>query len=137
MSQFILDDQLSGPTVLIPLRAWATAQWLHRIRPREQILDDRVPSLLLTVRQPTFLTIDRVFWNRTFVSPQLCDHVFRRPGRSAKTHFPVAKTSAAQAAVSYARRPHGKSRSRPLRKASIIGNTRSRGSFNLNGNRQS
>jgi hypothetical protein len=64
MSQLILDDQLSARQVLAPIRHWITAQFLRELRPNERIPDARVPEILRTLRQPTFITIDQGFWNR-------------------------------------------------------------------------
>jgi hypothetical protein len=67
MSQLILDDQLDVHEVLEVIQEWITAQRLGDLRPGEHVLDDRVPEILLTLRQPTFVTIDHGFWDR-----QLC-----------------------------------------------------------------
>jgi hypothetical protein len=72
MSLFVLDDQLSEPKVLRPILEWSTAQYVHALRPDERILDDRVPEILRTLKQPTFLTIDRGFWDRRFCHPGYC-----------------------------------------------------------------
>lgn len=32
-------------------------------------LDDRIPEILLTLRQPTFVTIDHGFWNKRLCNP--------------------------------------------------------------------
>ena len=64
MSQVILDDQLSQSEVLQPLDEWISVQRLRDLRPHELILDDRIPEILLTLRQPTFVTIDRGFWDK-------------------------------------------------------------------------
>ena len=69
MSQLVLDDQLDLRAVLRPLRKWITARRLQELRPGELILDDRVPQILRTLKQPTFVTIDQGFW-----SPRWTDH---------------------------------------------------------------
>src|SRR5262249_30714584 len=69
MSQFILDDQLDVRAVLEPLQEWTTAARLGTLRPNEQILDSRIPEILLTLRQPTFVTIDHDFWHRNWCHP--------------------------------------------------------------------
>lgn len=69
MSQLVLDDHLDAPAVLLPIRKWITAQFLRHLRPGQQILDDRVPQLLRTLRQPTFVTIDRDFWDSRWCNP--------------------------------------------------------------------
>lgn len=65
MSLLVLDDQLNRCEVLLPILKWAKAQFLRELRLGEQILDDRVPEILLQVKQPTFVTIDQGFWDRT------------------------------------------------------------------------
>jgi hypothetical protein len=62
MSQIVLDDQLDVVKVLPGLRRWVSAVRLQELRPGQHILDDRVPEILLTCRQPTFATIDADFW---------------------------------------------------------------------------
>jgi hypothetical protein len=47
-----------------PLEAWTTAVRPQALRPGEQVLDDRVPEILLTLKAPTFITIDQDFWDR-------------------------------------------------------------------------
>jgi hypothetical protein len=69
MSQLILDDQLNIRKVLPALQKWITAQRLQELRPGEVILDDRVPEILRTLKQPTFITIDQDF----------CDHRWSDP----------------------------------------------------------
>ena len=72
MSQIVLDDQLAANEVLAPFRRWFSVRRLQELRPTELILDDRVPELLLSLRQPTFVTIDRGFWNRRLCNPKYC-----------------------------------------------------------------
>lgn len=72
MTQLVLDDQLAASEVLRPLRRWMTAQRLRDLRPDERIHDDRVPEILLTLRQPTFVTIDQGFWDRRLCNPGYC-----------------------------------------------------------------
>jgi len=72
MSRLVLDDQLGASEVLAPIRQWFSVRRLREIRPREQILDDRVPEVLLSVKEPTFVTIDQGFWDRRFCNPGYC-----------------------------------------------------------------
>lgn len=72
MSQLVLDDQLFDLEVLIPLARWITVQRLRELRPGEVIKDERVPSLLRQLREPTFVTIDAGFWNRGLRDNQYC-----------------------------------------------------------------
>jgi hypothetical protein len=39
------------------------------LRPKQHVLDDRVPAILLTLKQPTFVTIDEDFWDRRCCHP--------------------------------------------------------------------
>jgi hypothetical protein len=59
MSQLVLDDQLDLQIIVPALEGWITSVRLQTLRPAEQILDERVPELLLTLNRPTFVTIDR------------------------------------------------------------------------------
>src|SRR6266446_377251 len=70
MSQLVLDDQLNVRAVLRPLRKWITTRRLQELRPGELILDDRVPEILRTLKQPTFVTIDRDFWGPRWSDPR-------------------------------------------------------------------
>jgi len=69
VSQLILDDQLDVKLVQLPLQKWITCQVLHDLRPKELILDDRVPEILLSLPKPTFVTIDQGFWHRKWCHP--------------------------------------------------------------------
>lgn len=66
MPPFILDDQLAAPVIVPALARWTRVQRLRDLRPHEVIKDDRVPMLLRSLRQPTFVTIDVGFWNRRY-----------------------------------------------------------------------
>jgi hypothetical protein len=57
MSQLILDDQLSVRKVLTPLQKWITVERLQDLRSGEVILDDRVPEILRSQKQATFVTM--------------------------------------------------------------------------------
>lgn len=72
MSQIILDDQLFGLEVLVPIARWITVQRLRDLRPGEVIKDDRVPVLLRQLRQPSFVTIDMGFWDRGLRDARYC-----------------------------------------------------------------
>jgi hypothetical protein len=56
-SGFILDDQLAANEVIAPLQKRHKAKRLADLRPGEHVLDDRIPEILLTLNQPTFVTI--------------------------------------------------------------------------------
>jgi hypothetical protein len=66
MAQFIADEQLDERKVLGPLRRQFSICRIQELRPNEHILDDRIPEILLTLRKPTFITIDQGFWDRRF-----------------------------------------------------------------------
>jgi hypothetical protein len=72
MSQLILDDQLDVHVVLEPLRRWIGAERLAGLRPHQRILDERVPAILRTLHQPTFVTIDHQFSNARWCHPNYC-----------------------------------------------------------------
>jgi hypothetical protein len=69
MSQVIVDDHLDLKRVVAPLHQWITTERLQDLRVGEHILDDRVPEILRTLKQPTFVTIDQDFWNRRLCDP--------------------------------------------------------------------
>lgn len=69
MSQLVLDDQLDAVAVLRPVLKWSKAVFVRDLRPREHIRDERIPEILLTVRQPTLVTIDHDFWKRSWCHP--------------------------------------------------------------------
>ena len=72
MSQVILDDQLAASVVLRPLQRWVTTRRLRDLRPNELIYDERVPEILSSLGQPTFVTIDHGFWNRRLRNEHYC-----------------------------------------------------------------
>ena len=72
MSQLILDDQLDVAEILPSIRKWITARRLRDLRPGELIRDDRVPEILLTLKSPTFITIDRGFRDARLCHPKYC-----------------------------------------------------------------
>ncbi len=72
MSRFILDDRLDAPEVYLPIQRWVKALFLRDLRPGERVPDQRVPEILQTLKQPTFITIDQGFWERTLCHPGYC-----------------------------------------------------------------
>lgn len=72
MTQVVVDDQLTVTLVLAPIQQWTTACLLRQLRPSEHIPDERVPSLLRELKQPTFITIDDGFWNRSLRDARYC-----------------------------------------------------------------
>ena len=63
MAQFVADEHLDERDVLVPLRRRFSLHRVQELRPGEQVLDDRIPEILLRLRKPTFLTIDQGFWD--------------------------------------------------------------------------
>jgi len=84
MSQIILDDQLFDIEVLIPLARWITVQRLRDVRPGEVIKDERVPEVLRRLQQPTFVTIDMGFWDKSLRDARYCILCF--PLRNDEQH---------------------------------------------------
>ncbi len=84
MSQIILDDQLFDIEVLIPLARWITVQRLRDVRPGEVIKDERVPEVLRRLQQPTFVTIDMGFWDKSLRDTRYCILCF--PLRNDEQH---------------------------------------------------
>lgn len=80
MSQIILDDQLVDIALRGRLAPWTRAQRLRDLRPGEVIKDERVPTILRELRQPTFVTIDMGFWNARLRDARYC--IFCFPLRS-------------------------------------------------------
>ena len=84
MGQIILDEQIFDTEVLIPLTQWITAQRLRDLRPDQVIKDERVPTLLRELRQPTFVTIDMGFWNARLRDPRYCILCFQLPNNEQR-----------------------------------------------------
>jgi hypothetical protein len=72
MSQLILDEQLDPKRVLLPLASWITVQSLQNLRPGTLVRDERIPAVLLTLKQPTFVTIDQDFHDFRWCHPGYC-----------------------------------------------------------------
>src|SRR5262249_36990174 len=72
MSQLILDAHVNALYVLPVLRRWITVQRLQEIRPGEIVLDERVPEIPSTLKQPTFVTIDKDFDDPGWCHPNYC-----------------------------------------------------------------
>src|SRR5262249_4514256 len=57
---------------------------IKALRPASQIMDEAIPTLLRTVRQPTFLTINVAdFWRRMNADPRFAVICFALPGKHA------------------------------------------------------
>lgn len=68
----ILDEQLAASEIVVPLRKSHKIHRLQDLRAHQRILDDRIPEILSTLKQPTFVTIDRHFWHPRWCSPRYC-----------------------------------------------------------------
>jgi len=79
MGLFILDEQLAAAELLAPLRKKLKVGRLPELRPGEHIFDDRVPEILRTLKQPTFITIDEDFWDRRLCHPNYAIFYFALP----------------------------------------------------------
>jgi hypothetical protein len=63
----VLDEQLLGYGLQDAIATWyrGVVTDITQLRPRSRVLDDAIPSLLRTVRYPTFVTINVAdFWRR-------------------------------------------------------------------------
>lgn len=72
MSLFVLDDHLARVAVRERVLRWATARYVRDLRPGEVVKDDRILDILRTLRTPTFVIVDRWFWNRDHRNPGYC-----------------------------------------------------------------
>jgi hypothetical protein len=72
VSLFVLDEHLDEGLVRDQLLRWTTARYVHDIRPGEVVKDDRILSILPTLRTPTFVTSDDFFWKRTHCNSRYC-----------------------------------------------------------------
>lgn len=68
---FVVDAAFSDKIVLEPLQNWKRTISIRNLRPNEVIKDDRIPTLLRELNQPTFLTFDESgFWKRRLCDPR-------------------------------------------------------------------
>ncbi len=71
----VLDEQLMDPQIVAEFQNWykgAVATILD-LRPRTQIYDDAIPTLLRKVKQPTFVTINYSdFWKVVEADKNYC-----------------------------------------------------------------
>ena|SRR5438105_11556774 len=71
----VLDEQLIGDPVPDEIRHWYRGHvtTIVQLRPGTIILDDAIPTLLRTDRQPTFVTINVTdFWRKTAPDQGFC-----------------------------------------------------------------
>lgn len=72
MSLLVLDEHLHVEKVCGVLAKHFSVVRVPDLRPREHVLDDRVPAILLELDRPTLITIDQDFWNRKLCHPDYC-----------------------------------------------------------------
>lgn len=68
----VLDEQLAAPEVVGPLAKRYSVTRVQELRSRELIRDERLPSLLLEMKEPTLVTIDHGFFRREWSHPKYC-----------------------------------------------------------------
>lgn len=71
----VLDEQLLKPRVAQDIARWyrGTVINILELRPSTQVSDDAIPTLLRTVPNPTFVTINYTdFWRVIPASPAYC-----------------------------------------------------------------
>ena len=71
----VVDENLHSRSIMAMINAWYRGQVVSvtSLRPGTVIKDDAIPGLLLTVRQPTFITInDSDFWQKVNPHPAYC-----------------------------------------------------------------
>lgn len=71
----VLDEQISNDLRIAQIAAWypGAVVSIRDQRPHGVILDPEIPSLLLQLRQPTFVTINyRHFWGKRFLHADYC-----------------------------------------------------------------
>lgn len=71
----VLDEQLIKPQIIRDFARWyrGAVTTIQELRPATRVLDDVVPTLLRTVRDPTFVPINYTdFWKVIPASPDYC-----------------------------------------------------------------
>lgn len=71
----VLDEQLLGHEVQEEIASWyrGTVTNITTLRPGTHILDDAIPTLLRTARQPVFVTLNvSDFWRRVAPDADFC-----------------------------------------------------------------
>jgi hypothetical protein len=69
----VLDEQLNDPLIQTAIAQWYRGQVvvINDLRPASVIKDDAIAGLLLSIRQPTFVTINYTdFWRRIKAHPR-------------------------------------------------------------------
>lgn len=71
----VLDENVYDPQLAARINAWYRGQviFINSLRPSTLVKDDSIPTLLLQVSQPTFVTINvDDFWLETPAHPRFC-----------------------------------------------------------------
>lgn len=71
----VLDDQLHNSALVAAVARWykGAVIFVGDLRPGKRVLDPAIPSLLLELHQPTFVTINyEDFWKRKLAHPGYC-----------------------------------------------------------------
>ena len=83
----VVDENLHSKQLMTMIDAWYRGQVVSvtSLRPSTIIKDDAIPGLLLTVNQPTFITInDSDFWQKVIPHPAYCVATFPFPKERVK-----------------------------------------------------
>jgi len=78
----VLDEQLTEAQIALDIARWYKGSVINvlHLRPQTVVLDDAVSTLLRTVKQPTFVTINYAdFWNIYPASAAYCLVCFKLP----------------------------------------------------------
>jgi hypothetical protein len=87
VSLFILDEHLDERAVRDQILHWATVRYVRDTRPGEVVKDDRILTVLHSLRMPTFVTADDWFWNRDHRDRRYCIVFVALRGRNDR-HVP-------------------------------------------------
>ena len=71
----MLDEQLNDAQIALDIARWYKGPVINilQLRPHTHVLDDVIPTLLRTVKQPTFVTINyKDFWRGIPASDHYC-----------------------------------------------------------------
>lgn len=83
----VVDENLHSQPIMTMISSWYSGQVVSvtSLRPGTVIKDDAIPGLLLTVKQPTFTTInDSDFWLKVNPHPAYCVVTFPLPKERVK-----------------------------------------------------
>jgi hypothetical protein len=78
----VLDEQLEDPLLSERIARWYKGAVVNllELRPGSRVFDPAVPTLLRTIKHPTFVTINyKDFWHKIPASPDYCAICFKLP----------------------------------------------------------